>query len=176
LEKLTKLPRARFGQTDRHEVLTHFDLRAAEVPSADLVDVPVHGDIVPSNIVVAPDSITVLDFGMTSRGSRYLDVARLYTQLDFYTAKPQYRPSTMARLQQVVIDGFEPGLRPDNPLFEICAIQHVVCHLLSHVRSPGSFPSSVYSNHQCRRHRHWLRAKARGAKQAAESFMGNAVQ
>ncbi len=68
LEKLTRLPRARFSHADRRDVLTFFDSRAAEVSSIDLVDVPVHGDIVPSNIVVAPDCVTVLDFGMTARG------------------------------------------------------------------------------------------------------------
>jgi len=161
LRKLISIPRAAVSETDRQEVLTYFDRRAAEVSSTDLVDVAVHGDIVPSNIVIAPDCVTVLDFGMTDRGSKYLDIARLYTQLEFYTAKPQYRPQVIARLQRAALGGFDPSLRSDNPLFEICAVQHVVCHLLSQARQPGSFPVSVYSAHQCRRHRRWLRERGR---------------
>ena len=161
LVKLAGLPRAAFSEADRQEVLAHFDRLAARVPASDLVDVPVHGDIVPSNAVVAHDCVTVLDFGMTARGSKYLDIARLYTQLDFYRAKPQYRGAVITRLQAAALAGFAPGLRADDPLFEICAMQHVVCHLLSHVRQPGPFPVSVYSGHLVRRHRRWLRERGR---------------
>jgi hypothetical protein len=163
LTKLVNLPRASFGRTDRLEILSHFDRCAADVRPSDLVEVPVHGDIVPSNVVVAPECITVLDFGMTARGSRYLDISRLYTQLQFYTAKPQYRPAVITSLQQAALYAFDPGLRADHPLFEICAIQHVICHLLSHARTPGPFPASLYSRHQCRRHRRWLRARTQTA-------------
>ena len=144
----------------------------------DLVDVPVHGDIVLPNIVVRlPDSGTVLDFGMTARGSEVLDVARLCTQLEFYTAKPQYRPQVMARLQRSVFAGFDAGLRADNPLFEICTVQHVVCHLLSHVRQPGPFPASLYARHQCRHHRRWLRERAREVKaRVGASTMGDSAE
>jgi hypothetical protein len=161
LQKLTRIPRAGFGDADRRAVLSYFESRAAEVPASDLVEVPVHGDITPSNIVVTPHCVTVLDLAMTARESKYLDVARLYTQLEFYTAKPQYRPQVVARLQRAALAGFEPALRPDNPLFEISAVQHVVCHFLSHARQPGRFPASLYSRHQCRLHRHWLRERTR---------------
>lgn len=163
LKKLTSLAGAAFDEEDRRELLAWYDRRAGAVPKADLVEVAVHGDIVPSNVIAAPDGVTVLDFGMTGRGSRYLDIARLYTQLEFYRAKPQYRPGTIARLQHAALDAFEPGLRPDHPMFEICAVQHVVCHLLSHTRQPGTFPASVYSSHQCRRHRRWLRERTQQA-------------
>ena len=163
LKKLVALPRASFSEADRRTVLGYFDRRAREVAPADLVDVPVHGDITPSNIMATADRVTVLDFGMAARGSRYLDIARLYSQLEFYTAKPQYRPAVIGRLQRAALEGFDPSLRADHPLFEICVVQHVVCHLLSHSRRPGPFPASVYSSHQCRRHRRWLRERAQTA-------------
>ena len=161
LQRLTTLQKASFSEAHRREMLAYFDRRAAEVASEDLVEVPVHGDIVPSNIIVAPTSVTVLDFGMTSRGSKYLDIARLYTQLDFYAAKPQYRREVIGRLQAAALASFDPGLSVGDPLFEICAVQHVICHLLSHTRQPGPFPSSVYSRHLRRRHRRWLLQRAR---------------
>ncbi len=174
LQKLTALPRAAFSQDDRGRVLALFDRSAAAVASSDLTEVAVHGDIVPSNVMIDPGCVTVLDFGMTARGSRYLDIARLYTQLEFYAAKPQYRPETIARLQAAALEGFEPGLRADNPLFEIAAVQHVVCHLLSHVRQPGGFPASLYSAHQCRRHRRWLQARARASAATAPGAQAGA--
>ena len=165
LTRLIAIPRARFGEADRRVVLDYFDRLAAGVRERDLVTVPAHGDITPSNVFVDEDAVTVIDFGVATRGSTYLDIARLYTQLEFYAAKPQYRPHVIARLQRAALTGFEPGLPPDNPLFEICAAQHVVCHFLSHSRQPGMFPASIYSRHQCRLHRRWLAERAAQAEQ-----------
>jgi aminoglycoside phosphotransferase (APT) family kinase protein len=161
LRKLTALARAGFSQQDRREILAYVDKRAAAVADHDLVALPVHGDIVPSNVIVSATAITVLDFGMNAMGARYLDVARMFTQLDFYGAKPQFRPGVIEKLQHAVLRGFDPTLGVNHPLFEICAIQHVVCHYLSHARHPGRFPESLYSAHLRRRHRGWLRRRAR---------------
>ena len=161
LKRLLAIPRAGFDEARRRELLDYFDRRAAEVARDELAAVPVHGDITPSNIIVSPEHITVLDFAMIGSGSRCFDVTRLYTQLDFYTAKPQYRPHVIAELQRALLAGFDERLRPGHPLFDIYTVQHVVCHFLSHARQPGRFPASVYSRHQCHLHRRWLRAKAR---------------
>jgi hypothetical protein len=161
LKRLVDLAGAGFEEADRRAVLAYFDARAAHVQSIDRLAVPVHGDITPSNIIVQSQSVTVLDFAMTARGSKYLDLARLYSQLEFYTAKPQYRPHVIARLQRALLSGFDPSLLTDNPLFELCALQHVVCHFLSHARRPGTFPISLYSRHLCRLHRRWLVERSR---------------
>jgi hypothetical protein len=159
LHKLVSLSALSDG--DRRALCAYFDRTAAAVRSSDFVNVAVHGDVVPSNVIVAPECITVIDFGMTASGSKYLDIARLYTQLAFYAAKPYYRPGVIERLQQVALAGFDGKLKPDDPLFELCAVQHVVCHLLSHTRQPGRFPASIYSQHLCRRHRQWLQERTR---------------
>ena len=176
LRRLTQLSRAKFHEDDRRRVLAYFDRRAADVSIEDLVDVPVHGDITPSNIVIAPDRVTVLDFAMTGRGSKYLDIARLHTQLEFYTAKPQYRPNVIRRLQLAALAGFDAQLSPHHPLFEICTLQHVVCHFLSHARQPGRFPRSLYSRHQCRLHRRWLRDKSRTPGAPARAMRSQAAR
>ena len=170
LEKLTRIAQARFGSADRRAILDHIDRHAPAVPESDLTDVAVHGDITPSNVIVAPGCVTVLDFAMASRGNRYLDLARLYTQLEFYTVKPQFRRSVVERLQRAALAGFDSTLSPQHVLFELTAIQHVVCHYLSHARQPGSFPRSLYSQLQCRHHRRWLRriSTARPAESAAQ--------
>jgi hypothetical protein len=167
LQKLVALPRASFDAADRRDVLEYFDRLAETVDPADADEVAVHGDIVPSNVIAAEDRVTVLDFGMTATGSRYLDVARLYTQLEFYRAKPRYRPKVMSGLQSATLEAFQPGLRPDHPLFAICALQHVVCHFLSHARQPGRFPASIYSAHLRRRHRRWMDDRMRASSAAS---------
>ena len=176
LRRLMLLPHAEFHEDDRCGILAYFDRRAADVSDDDLIDVPVHGDITPSNIVMAPDRVTVLDFAMTGRGSKYLDIARLYTQLGFYTAKPQYRPSVINRLQLAALSGFDARLQPDHPLFEICTLQHVVCHFLSHARQPGRFLRSLYSRHQCRLHRRWLRDRSRSTGTPARAAVSVAAR
>jgi hypothetical protein len=157
LVKLTGLPHASFGQAERAAVLAQFDRHAADLTPSELRRVAAHGDMTPSNVLVAGDRLTVLDFAKADHDGRYLDVARLYTQLEFFTTKPQYRKSVFARLQQALLLGYDATLSADNPLFQIYAAQHVVCHYLSHARQPGRFPISLYSQHQCRHHRRWLR-------------------
>jgi hypothetical protein len=162
LVKLTTLARASFGQAERSAVLARFDRYMADLPPSELRRVAAHGDMTPSNVLVAGDRITVLDFAKADHDGRYLDVARLYTQLEFFTAKPQYRKKVLARLQQALLLGYDATLSADNPLFQIYAAQHVVCHYLSHARQPGRFPISLYSQHQCRHHRRWLRTWSTG--------------
>ena len=174
LVKLTGLPQASFGQAERAAVLEQFDRHAADLTASDLRRVAVHGDMTPSNVLVADDRITVLDFAKADHDGRYLDVARLFTQLEFFTTKPQYRKGVFARLQQALLVGYDATLSANNPLFQIYAAQHVACHFLSHAREPGRFPASLYREHQCRHHRRWLRdwSADRGAVDAATASVG----
>lgn len=159
LVKLTHIAAARFREADRLALLSHIDRRAAQVPVADLEEAALHGDVTPSNIIVNAERVTLLDFAMAARGCKYLDVARIYTQLDFLLAKPYYRPRVIRRLQARLLTSFQPRLQASDPLFELCAIQHMVCHFLSHSREPGSFPSSAYSRRLRALHRRWLQRR-----------------
>lgn len=160
LRKITQYPQARFGESERTAVLNRFDQQALCIRPSELARVAAHGDMTPSNVFVAPSGLTILDFGKATHDGRYVDIARLYTQLDFLTAKPQYPVRVIRHLQRALLDGFDPQLQIDNPLFTLYIVQHIVCHFLSHLRSPGRFPASLYSRHLCRTHRQWLRAWA----------------
>ncbi len=158
LRRLTSMPRARFPHEWRSGILRYFDARSVEVSSDDLREAPVHADIAPGNVLVDGADIIVIDFAMATTGGKYHDVARLYSQLEFLNCKPKFRSSVVARLQSALLRGFEPGLSPRHPLFELFLVQHVVCHLANLSGHPGSGLSRPYNWYQRHAHRRWLAA------------------
>lgn len=160
LRRLVTMRRAGFPEAARQQILEHFDLRAGQVAPGDLDQVPVHGDIAPSNILVEPEGVTVLDFAMATAGGKYHDVARLFTQLEFLTCKPKFRQRVIARLQAALLDAFEPGLHQAHPLFELFVLQHRLCHMANLSGHPAAGLSRAYNWYQRRGHRAWLQATA----------------
>jgi hypothetical protein len=159
LRRLISMPRARFPEAWRAGVLRYFDARSAEIGSADLHEAPIHADIAPGNVLVNGDDIIVIDFAMATTGGKYHDVSRLYSQLEFLNCKPKFRASVVAKLQSALLEGFEPGLSPRHPLFELFLVQHVVCHLANLSGHPGSGLSRPYNWYQRQEHRRWLVAR-----------------
>jgi hypothetical protein len=151
LRRLTGMPRARFPETWHAGVLRYFDARSAE-----LRDAASHADIAPGNVLVDGNDIIVIDFAMATTGGKYHDVSRLYSQLEFLNCKPKFRASVVAKLQSALLEGFEPGLSPRHPLFELFLVQHVVCHLANLSGHPGSGLSRPYNWYQRQEHRRWL--------------------
>jgi aminoglycoside phosphotransferase (APT) family kinase protein len=160
LRRLVGMPLARVSEEARSRILAYFDERAGQVGPADLQQVPVHGDIAPSNILVERGGVTVLDFAMVTAGGKYHDVARLFTQLEFLTRKPKFRPAVIVRLQGALLEAFEPGLQPANPLFALFVLQHRLCHLANLASHPATGLSRAYNWYQRRGHLSWLQATA----------------
>jgi hypothetical protein len=156
LRRLTAMPRARFSHHWRTRILRYFDSRSSEVNSGDLREVPIHADVAPGNVLVSGDRITVIDFAMAASGGVYHDVARLFSQLEFFKNKPKFRPSVIDELQSALLNGFEPGLSPQRPLFDLFVLQHRLCHLANLSGHPGSGPSRAYNWYQRMQHRRWL--------------------
>jgi Phosphotransferase enzyme family len=144
----------------RRAVLAYFDARSREVEVTDLTEVLVHGDVAPSNIIVNGGRVIVIDFAMACTGGMYLDVARLFTQLEFLKAKPKFRPHVVARLQAALLSGFDPALRADHPLFQLFELQHVICHMANLSLNPARPVARLYNRYQLRRHQRWLRERA----------------
>ena len=90
----------------------------------------VHGDFSMSNIMFDGTRVVAIDFSRFGIGSRYYDVTRLYHQLGLLLHKPWYLPSTIARLRQALLNGYDPSLRADEPMFRLFLIQHLLCHWL----------------------------------------------
>jgi tRNA A-37 threonylcarbamoyl transferase component Bud32 len=157
LRRLRALTRPVISVEERDAVLRHFDRSTQQLADSDLVEVLVHADLAPSNIMVDGDHVAVIDFAMAARSGVYMDVARLYTQLEFLTAKPQFRQSVVGEMQHALLDGFERGLSLDRPLFRLFVIQHLLCHMSSLARNPAPRLAAIYNTYQLHRHRTWLR-------------------
>jgi hypothetical protein len=144
----------------RERVLRYFDRNATLVESRDLREVLTHADLAPSNVLVYGREVTVIDFAMAAPGSIFMDVARLYTQLEFLTAKPKFRPAVVRELQRRLLEGFDPTLRPERPLFRLFLLQHLLCHMSNLARNPAPALARLYNRHQLRLRQRWLQTFA----------------
>jgi aminoglycoside phosphotransferase (APT) family kinase protein len=149
-----------FGLTrlGRKALEAYRDRLLQQIDERDFRPAWIHADFCPENIVVddRADTITVLDFTMAKSGVIYHDLAHLHMQLGVMTVKPWFRRGTITRLQDALLESFEPGLRPDRPLFALASLEHVICHLLSLGTGGDGALSSFYESRVRRRHVEWL--------------------
>ena len=157
LVRLVANRRSGFDEADREAVLAHFDDRRRDVAGDDLTLVAIHADLAPGNVLVHGDKVTVLDFAMAKTGSVFHDLSRLYSQLGFLTAKPKFRPSVIARVQQALLSAFQPDLTADRPLFNLLLLQHTVTHFDTVAASRRRGVEWLYDVYLRRRHRRWIR-------------------
>jgi hypothetical protein len=149
-----------FDGEGRNRVLRDFDRIAATVDPGDLRQVLTHGDLAPSNVLVTRHGITVIDFAMVTPGGLFMDIARLYTQLEFLMAKPKFRPAVIRELQHRLLGGFDLQLQPERPLFRLFLLQHLLCHMSNLARNPAPPFARLYNRHQLRLHQQWLQTFA----------------
>ena len=115
----------------------------ARLQGAALGLTAVHGDFSMSNIMFDGTRVVAIDFSRFGIGSRYYDVTRLYHQLGLLLHKPWYLPSTIARLRRALLNGYDPSLRPDQPMFRLLLIQHLLCHWLGLLKTSPRAPWQV---------------------------------
>lgn len=144
----------------RDAILRYFDRTASSVDRGDLGQVLTHGDFAPSNVLITAGRVIVIDFAMVTPGGRFMDVARLYTQLEFLMAKPKFRPAVVSELQRRLLKGFDPSLDRDRPLFRLFLLQHLLCHMSNLARNPAPALAQLYNRHQLRLRQRWLRTFA----------------
>jgi hypothetical protein len=147
------------GAEERCGILKYFDERSADVDEADLQEVVIHGDLSPSNVMIAGTNVTVLDFEMWRTGSVFHDLSRIYHQIELRKLKPWFKPSALDRLLEATISGFDPTLRPERPLFELLTLQHVVNKLTKLTTQPVSRLSGAYGWYVTQCLRRWLRSR-----------------
>ncbi len=160
LKRLVRHPRARFSEADRTRLLEYCEAKCRQVRDEDLREVWTHADFGPSNVLVHDGQVTVLDFAMAREGMVLNDVARMYTQLEWFAAKPKFRLGTIRALQQALLAGFDPQLTVDAPLFKVMVLQHRINHFLGVVERNDGVLSKIYNWHLARRDRAWVRGKA----------------
>ncbi len=156
-----------FTDADRQVVLDGIAHQWARIPELALRRVLVHADLAPGNVLVRPDGVAVIDFAMSSTGSRLHDITHLFLQLDLLRAKPVFRPATVSALQQALLEAFDPGLTPSDPLFQLMLLQHVVCHASGLLHRPAGWLSRLYNRWVVRRHAAHLTAFMATAREGA---------
>jgi Ser/Thr protein kinase RdoA (MazF antagonist) len=130
LTRLVDQQRRTFTAADRQAVLDFHDREAARLTADDLRLVPIHADLCPTNILVRPGGITVIDLASSCDGARYCDVAHLYMHLAFAGRRFHLGHTLTDHMQRVLLDGFQRGLRADAPLFRLMLLQHLACYLM----------------------------------------------
>lgn len=170
LRKIVASSNDPFDEADRQRLLDWFDRVAAQVAGSELIGVPVHADLCPANVLVHAGTIAVIDFAMASTGGLYLDLARMYTQLEFMQAKPWFRRQVIAELQRALLRGYDPLLRPDRPLFALFLLQHTMTQFLKLTLRPGRSTARMWNGYVRQRHRRWIhRLTSRGHARLPES-------
>ena len=160
LKAIVGSPASGFSELDRRSVLRYFDETAATVERDELREATTHADFCPANVLVHERDVAVIDFDRATSGCRYLDVARMFTQLEFLQAKPKFRPDVVGRLQSALLRGFDPGLDPAKPLFRLMVLQHTVCQFKKLAQRRVASPRLAWVWYLRRRHRNWLRSLA----------------
>jgi Ser/Thr protein kinase RdoA (MazF antagonist) len=153
LERLVSAPPASFGESDRARVLEYIGQLYATASADDRLEVPIHGDLAPANMLVSGDRVIVLDFAMCGRGSVLHDLSRLYLQVDLLRLKPQFSGSVVDSLGRSLLRGFDPQLTPDRPMFRLLLMQHRINHLATLSLNHERFPANLYSRRVRRHHR-----------------------
>jgi Ser/Thr protein kinase RdoA (MazF antagonist) len=150
LKRLVSQRRRSFTEASRLVVLDFHDTYAAQLTASDLRVVPLHADLCPSNILVRPDGITVLDLGSTCDGARYCDIAHLYMHLVFADRRFQFGPRLLGQMQRQLLESFEPELTPDAPLFRLMLLQHLACYL-ARISTRSGYDRSAFGEWRFRR-------------------------
>ena len=161
LARLTTVPAAAFDADDRRRVLAYIDRMGARVETADVREVPIHGDLALGNILASPGRVTVLDFAMAGTGTRLHDLSRLFVQVELMALKPQMRTARLQGANRALLRGFDAALTPQQPMFRILSMLHRVNHYLTLSIARGAFPARVYNWHVRRHHRAWITRELR---------------
>lgn len=168
LERLARHAGTQFTEHDRARVLDHIDFLGAHIGPEDLREVMVHSDLSLGNILVSGNRVVVLDFAMTKGGTRLHDLTRVYLQVALLGVKPAFRMPVVRGLQRALLEGFDPALTPDHPLFRLMLLLHRINNLgtLSIDRAP--LLQGIYNRLVCRQHRRWITVETEGGAAGAE--------
>jgi tRNA A-37 threonylcarbamoyl transferase component Bud32 len=156
LERLVRHAPGRFTTADRSRVLHHLGELGSALTPKDLTQVTAHSDLSLGNLLVSGRRIVVLDFAMTRLDTRVYDVTKVHLQVDLLRVKPQHRTSIIRQLQAALLQGFDPSLTTESPLFRIGMLVHRVNHLTTLYTSRAPMMEGLYNSAVRRQHHQWL--------------------
>ena len=129
-ERLQMLESRILSPGERSDVLDRFDTLAAAIGWPSVPATAIHADLTPMNVLVGHDGrVTVLDFTMAKVGTALHDLAHMYFHVASFGARRRARRPLAAAVQTAILEGYDPTLSPDDPLFRLMLWQHAVCHI-----------------------------------------------
>ncbi|MBI1923529.1 phosphotransferase [Candidatus Poribacteria bacterium] len=158
LQSLVQYAHIPLEEPFRKKILQYMQRRWVDVDPSETYAVEVHGDYSPGNVMTDGKKLIIIDLANAGQGSIYHDLSRFYHQLDMYLFKPIFRPRVIRRLQRALLDGYNPKLEIQNPLFELMLVQHTLCHLMG-IGRLEQLPAHErwYNRRIIRRHIRWLK-------------------
>ena len=129
LRRLVAALNGRFTEAHRRALLERFEAYASRVDGDDRRAVAVHADLCPANILVRPDAVTVLDFGMSADDVRFTDLAHLDSHLQRLGRRWRLPPRIVETLERALLTAYDPSFDTSHPLFRLLLLQHLVCQM-----------------------------------------------
>ena len=169
LRRLVANPIAGFTAADRLRVLLVTAWLVGRLQSEDLVEVPIHGELVPTSVTIDPAKLTVLDCASGRRGLMLHDLATIYMHIGLFAADHRYSAALIRDVQRRFLQTFDGTLDAQRPAFQVALLLNVVTHysLVAAQRAPRVGPLSDWR--AIRRHRTWLRRLESGVHAGAAS-------
>lgn len=152
LERLVQHSRGRFTDADRDRVLRHIANLGAAIAPEEFRQVSVHSDLSLGNLIVSGSRIVVLDFAMRQLDTWLHDVTKVFLQVGLLSVKPHVTGGVIAQLQSALLEGFDPSLTADRPLFRLIMLLHRVNHLSALYMNRAGFVQQLYNRAVGRRH------------------------
>jgi hypothetical protein len=163
LSKLVRSNRVGFTESDRERLLSYFDKCCEEVSDDDLSGVPIHADLSPGNLLVHGTDVTALDFAMAKTGTIYHDLAHLFLHIEYLNAKPWFKRRVTTQLQKALLRGFDLPQKPNQSMFRLALLQHIVCHLVQLESTHSHLFARSYNWYLQRRDRNLLKVLMSGS-------------
>ena len=129
LVRMVKNSQLDFEQRDREQVLRFLYRQWEQMDNNIPQFVFTHTDFSLSNVLVAKNRITVLDFGKCEINFPFKDLARLYHQLYLLNFKPYFQGKIIKKMQQSFLEGYGMPHAEEHPLFKIFFLIHQLTHL-----------------------------------------------
>lgn len=162
LKRVVNRDPQRLPEAARARVLRHIDCLAAQIPSSELRQVPVHSDLAMGNILISGKRVVVLDFAMAKMGTALHDLARLFVQLDLLAVKPHVQERVVRRLQESLLAGYDSTVQVTNPLFRLLLLLHRVNHIVTLLYQPAQLVEAAYNRLVLQRHYRWVEEELAG--------------
>jgi Ser/Thr protein kinase RdoA (MazF antagonist) len=124
------------GRTDAARLLAFVEDRVHATRTGEYPVTGEHPDFQPDNILVAPGTVTVIDFTSFRHGSAFSDPARFLASLAFLGKHPLYRSGTLDAMAAAFLDGY--GWPPErrDPALDL----YLVRFMVQAVRTASTWP------------------------------------